>query len=288
LLAPFDILEPASAAEASALLAEHGDEAAIYAGGTELLLVMKEGLARFRYLVNLKTVPGLDHIRLSHDAQHLEIGALATHRQIARSELAQRHVPLLAEAAGLLANARVRAVGTLGGNLCFAEPHSDPATVLLAWEAEVELEAARGRRRLPIVEFVTGMFETARQPDEVLTQVRLPVAAGRGASAYAKFATHERPTATAAAVLSFNGGRIAAARLAVGSLGPRPIRVPEGETMLRGAPPGEAVFRAAAAAAARAVEPEDDLYGTADYKRHLAGVLSLRALRQAAVRASQE
>jgi carbon-monoxide dehydrogenase medium subunit len=287
MLAPFELLEPATSGEAAAMLASLGDDAGVYAGGTELLLVMKEGLARYRYLINLKTAAGLADIRLSADGRWLEIGALVTHRQLARSDLVRDHAPLLAEAAATVANARVRAVGTLGGNLCFAEPHSDPATVLMAWGAEIELESADNRRSLPLDHFLTGLLETARRPDEVLTWVRLPVAAGRTASAYAKFAVHERPTATAAAVLTFDGHKIATARLAVGSLGPRPGRVAEAEAQLRGATPGEAAFRAAGEAASSAVEPDDDLYGAADYKRHLAGVLSQRALRAAAARAEE-
>lgn len=284
----FDILEPSTVAEAVGLLAEHGDDASLYAGGTELLLVMKEGLARFPYLVNLKTVPELGTIALSDDSSRLEIGALATHRQLERVALVRQHAPVLSEMESMVANVRVRAVGTLGGNLCFAEPHSDPATLLLAWGAEIELASTEGRRTLPIDQFMLGMFETARQPGEVMTRVLLPLLPDGTAGAYVKFATHERPTATVAALVRVQDGVVAAAHLAVGSVGPTPVRVTEAEDLMRGEAPSEALLQAAAEYARRAVEPTDDLYGAEDYKRHLAGVLTGRALRQALAKAGHE
>ena len=285
MLNAFEILEPATAGEAAAMLARHGDEAALYAGGTELLIVMKEGLARFPYLVNLKTAAGLADIALSASGDWLEIGALSTHRSLERSPLVRRHAPLLAEVEAHIANPRVRAAGTLGGNLCFAEPHSDPATLLLAWGAQVELLSEAGRRNLPLADFVLGMFETARRPDEVLTRVRLPLGSAPIGGAYEKFSLHERPTATVAALLRLVAGVIQEASLAVCSVGPVPQRMAQAEALLRGAAPGEEVFRAAADLAARAADAMDDLYGSAEYKRHLVGVMAARALARAAARA---
>lgn len=276
MLREFRIHEPQTVEEASGLLSEHGFEAAVYAGGTELLLLMKEGLVHYPHLVNIKTVPGLDELSTNGDV--LTVGPLVTHRTLERSDLLKEHVPLLAKVESTVANIRVRAAGTLGGNLCFAEPHSDPATFLTAWGATLELTSAGGRRQVPIDEFFVDVLQTARQPDEILTAVRLPLASHEVLGAYEKFATHERPTATIAAVLFMDDGIIEDARIAVGSVGPVPIRVPKAEEALEGEKPGDAVFAAAAEEAYQAADPVDDIYGSADYKRHLARVLTRRAL----------
>ena len=173
MLGVFEIHEPQTVEEASSLLEEHGFDATVYAGGTELLLLMKEGLVHYPRLVNVKTIPGLDDISMA-DGQ-LSIGALATHYQIERSAVIIEYAPLLAEVETTVANIRVRAAGTIGGNLCFAEPHSDPATLLMAWGAMVELTSAKGRRELPIEEFLLGLFATARQDEELLTSIRMPL-----------------------------------------------------------------------------------------------------------------
>ena len=288
MLSPFHIHQPATVEEASDLLARHGpDEAAVYAGGTELLLLLKEGLAHYRHLVDVKTSPGLAEISVDADQRSLRIGALVTHRQLICSPLVQEQAPLLREMEAQVANARVRAVGTIGGNLCFAEPHSDPATLLLAWEAELELASLKGRRTVPATAFFTGLLATDRRPEEILTGIRLPLLAPRTEGAYAKFGQHERPSASIAVLLRFDEGLIAEARIAVGSVGPMPMRAAAAEALLAGAPPSEAAFAAAATRAASAADVMDDLYGTPDYKRHLVRVLTGRALAVAAARAGR-
>lgn len=287
MLRPFEIHEPRTVEEASEMLARWGEAAAVYAGGTELLLLMKEGLAHFPHLVNLKTVPDLDELRLNGDGGALEIGALVTHRQLERSPLVRERAPLLAEVEGRVANARVRAVGTVGGNLCFAEPHSDPATLFLAWGATLELASARGVRRVALDDFLLGLLETDRRPDEVLTRIHLDLPPAGAGAAYERFGFHERPTATVAAVVRLVDGRVAEARLVVGSVGPRPVRIPEAERLMVGQFPEQDLFAEAGERAARAVEVVDDPYGSAAYKRHLVSTLAVRALAAAAA-ASRE
>lgn len=286
MLRPFEIHEPRTVEEASVLLAQFGFDAAIYAGGTELLLIMKEGLAHFPHLVNIKTIPGLDEIALSTEGDELQIGPLATHWALERSPIVSEHAPLLAEVESRVANARVRAMGTIGGNLCFAEPHSDVATLLLAWGATLELSSADAQRQLQAADFTLGMFETARQPDEILTRIRLPLLSENTAGAYRKFSTHERPMATVAALLPVKDGIIEDARLAVGSVGPVPIRASEAEALLEGQRAEEADFSSAGELAASASDPIDDPNGSAEYKRHLVRVLTTQALEQAAKRAA--
>jgi carbon-monoxide dehydrogenase medium subunit len=246
---------------------------------------MKEGLAHYPHLVNVKTIPGLDHIAFS--AGILHIGATATHRRIEQDPLVRLHVPVLAAVAARVGNARVRAVGTLGGNLCFAEPHSDLGPLLVALEARLVLVGAEGERVVPAERFFTGILQTARQPHEVLTRVELaPLRTGWGA-AYHKIAFHERPTAGVAACVCLRDGVVADARIAVGSVGPLPARVEAAEAALRGRPPEEPVLRDAAALAADHADVLDDFHGGADYKRHLVAVLTVRALRDAAADASR-
>ena len=280
----FTIHQPDTVADASRLLSEHGSDAAIYAGGTELLVIMKERLVHFPHLIDIKTIPGLDEIRV--EGKELVIGALATHKAIERSPLVREHAPLLAELEANVANVRVRSTGTIGGNLCFAEPHSDPATLLIAWDATLTLQSAGDSRTLPIREFFTGLLETARRPDEILTAVRIPLPVPAG-SAYERFKSHERPTATVAAALRFDGDVVADARIVVGSIGDRPTRVPDAEALLVGERPAAALRAEAASVVHDSVEPTEDRFESSDYKRHLAQVLTERALATAAARATR-
>jgi carbon-monoxide dehydrogenase medium subunit len=284
MLGVFEIHEPQTVEEAAGLLSEYGFDATVYAGGTELLLLMKEGLVHYPHLINVKTIPGLGEIAVE-DGQ-LGIGSLATHHQIERSAVVGAHAPLLAEVEKTVANVRVRAAGTIGGNLCFAEPHSDPATLLMAWGGMIELTSVDGRRELPVEDFLLGLFQTARQDEELLTGLRMPLLPDGMVGAYQKFTTHERPTACAAALLKLSGGVVEDARLSIGSVGPVPVRVRAAEDILRGEEPGEAAFEAAADAAFQAADPVDDIYGSAAYKKNLIRVLATRALNEAAQKAA--
>src|SRR5919198_6773178 len=161
----FTIDQPRTLAEASEMLLTYGEDGRAYAGGTELLLAMKQAGLRYSHLVDVKTIPGLDAIE-ERDST-LRIGALATHATLERSPLVRARLPTLAELEAHVANPRVRATGTLGGNLCFAEPHSDPATLLLCLDARLELVGPDGERELPIDEFLVGAYEVALAPGEL-------------------------------------------------------------------------------------------------------------------------
>ncbi len=290
MLRPFTLHRPASADEACALLAGFGDDAAVYAGGTELLLLMKLGLLRPRHLVDVKRIPGFGDIV---DGPRLAIGSAVTHRAVERSPLVRARCALIGAVARNVANVRVRNVGTVGGNLAFADPHSDLATLFLTLDATVELVSVHGRRELPLDGCVRGPWETARAADELLTSVRLSSWPNRSYAAYVKFGVHERPTLAVAVVLALDGTaarggeRIRGVRIAVGCVGPRPVRMAAAEAALTGASIGdvETAARTAADAAAEHVDPADDLYGSADYKRDMVAVFVRRALRIAAARA---
>lgn len=283
MLGPFEIHRPGSAAEAAGLRARLGTEAAVYAGGSELLLVMKEGVGRWAHLIDVKAIPGLRELRRAGDA--LVIGAAVTHRVLERSPLLAGPWALLAEMEARVANVRVRTVGTLGGNLCFAEPHSDPATALHVFDTRVVLQGERGERRLPLDDFVVGSYETALADDEVLVRVEVPAPPAGAAGAYMKFGFHERPTVGVAALVAAAGGAVREARVAVGCIGPVPARLPELERRLAGMELGalEAGLDCRDGGFA-GLDVVSDLHGSADYKREVAAVLAARALAAAAAR----
>jgi carbon-monoxide dehydrogenase medium subunit len=281
MLRAFELCEPASVAEASELLARYGDAARLYAGGTELILAMKEGLVHYDYLVNVKTIPGLAGIGL--DGGALKIGAATPHRALERDPRVARHFPAIARMEADVANVRVREVGTLGGNLCFAEPHADPGTLLQVFDATVKIEKKGGARTIPVERLFVGPFETCLEGDELLTEIAVPPLPPRSAAAYMKFGILERPSVGVGVAVTLDDGRVAGARVAVGCVGPVPRRMREAEALLTGKAVAEsrAALAAAGRVAGRAADAVSDLHGSADYKEHLVGVLLRRAFEQA-------
>src|SRR5258707_2290337 len=231
-LSRFEIHQPGSAIEASQMLSHFGDGAGIYAGGTELLLAMKHQALNYRHLIDLKVVPGLDSITVRDG--FLEIGATSTHRSIERSVLVQKDQPALAEMETKVANVRVRASGTLGGNLCFAEPHSDPATLLLALDATVRVQGRAGTKALEIDRLITAAYETSLSADELLAIVEIPLPSKSQRAAYVKFQLHERPTLGLALVLNVDGDKITTASAVVGSVSAIPTQSDKANALLVG------------------------------------------------------
>ncbi|MDO8485544.1 MAG: FAD binding domain-containing protein, partial [Candidatus Limnocylindrales bacterium] len=271
---PFRIVQPTSLAEASELLVSGGPNVALYAGGSELLLAMKQGGLRYDVLIDLKTIPDLDAIDDRGD--HVEIGALVTHRRIASSPLIRSAVAKLAQLEGRVANPRVRSTGTLGGNLCFAEPHSDPGTLLMVLDARLETAGPSGPRTIAIEDFTAGAYEAALEPGEILRSIVIPRPSVRQLVGYHRVQQLEhRPMLGVAVRLDLDaaGRTILGCRLSVGAASPIPLRSDAAERILAGdvAGVGERL-PAAAAALADAAELIDDLDGSAEYKRHLIGV----------------
>ena len=278
----FEIHQPATASEASQMLAHYSEEAGVYAGGTELLLAMKHEALNYRHLIDVKTIPGLSSIAKSNG--DVEIGAAATHRAIERSPLVREKLPVLAELEARVANVRVRATGTLGGNLCFAEPHSDPATLLLILGGCAKIEGSAGPREIRIEEFIAGPYTNALAPGEILTGIRVPCAKPNQRMAYLKFQVHERPTLGLGLLLETpdNGRTFSSARVAIGCVCPSPTRVPQAEELLIG-PRADVEKRVidAAGLIADGADLADDQEGSADYKRNLIRVFLGRAFRKA-------
>lgn len=256
-LPPFTHSRPEDLSQALALV---GFDDVPYNGGTELLLAMRAGLLRPSSLVDLKRVPELQTISVVGD--ELRIGGGVTHRSAIESRMVTEAIPVVTEVLRGVGNPRVRAAGTLGGNLCFAEPKSDVGTILHALDASVELSSSAGTREVPVADFFEGAYATVRADDEILTAILVPLAAERQVH-YEKFATMERPTAGVAGV-RYPEGRI---RVVVGAAGPIPqaFEFSSPETV-------------DVAAIVAAVEIIPDAAGGERYKRHIVSLLIDRTL----------
>jgi carbon-monoxide dehydrogenase medium subunit len=289
-LRSFQIYTPESVEQASGFLAEHGADAAVYAGGTELLLAMKEGLLSPEFLVDVKHL-GLGAISTGDADGGVRIGATATHHEVEEWATSDTQWTALVELEHSVANVRVRNQGTIGGNLCFGEPHADPGTLLMAWDALVEVVGPGGSRRVPVAEFLVDEFATALADGDVMTAVLLPGRPARSGSAYARFAFLERPMLGVAAEvrLQQDAETISEARVAVGAVGPRPERMTEAEVQLTGVPvrgrDWAVALSRAASHAGECSRVVSDAYGSTEYKRHVVEVLVQRALEAARTRA---
>jgi carbon-monoxide dehydrogenase medium subunit len=283
MLRRFRLEEPTSVVEVSELLGRFGDSAKVYAGGTELLLAMKEGLVQFERLVNVKGVSGLNEIGQNNG--EVRIGALCTHRELENSSILKEKLPAFAKLEQNVANVRVRQVGTIGGNLCFAEPHADPGTLLIALGARLVAEKADRKREIPAESFFVDAYETALEADEVLTQIIVPVPAQPAGVCYMKFGYLERPSVGLAVVVKLNTGKseIEDIRIAVGCAGPAPKRVAEAENLLKGKSLDEATrtIPQAGETAGGASQAISDLHGAQDYKEHIVQVLLKRSFQSA-------
>jgi len=275
-LSDFELHRPTTVADAARLRAELGDAAALYAGGTELLLAMKLGVLDYEHLIDLKRIDELRGIERRDGA--VRIGAAVTHRELEHDSDVARALPALAALERNVANVRVRAVGTLAGNLAFGEPHADPPALLTALDAYVELAGTGGRREVSMEEFIVGPYETALAEDELIEAIVVPIPGEDVRATYLKFQVLERPAVGVAAVARIRDGSfVGAPAVVVGAVDERPVRVPA--DVLDGVVCNdESALDDVEEAARDAVDPVDDLSGSADYKRHLTGVLVRRAL----------
>jgi carbon-monoxide dehydrogenase medium subunit len=285
MLQPFRLEEPESISEASALLAHYGESAKLYAGGTELLLVMKEGLLQYEHLINVKRIPELSQMSMQDSSLH--VGAAITHRTLEQSALVQRYFPAIAAVEANVANVRVRETGTLGGNLCFAEPHTDPGTLLQVYDATVQLERPGSIRQIPVEDLFVDSFEVNIEADELLTSIQIPALSPNTAVAYRKFGFLERPSVGVAVAVTASPEQVQAVKLAVGCVGPVPRRMREVEDLLSRKHIDEVRGEMATAMqmAGHAADAVTDLHGAADYKAYLVGVLLRQAFEQAYQRA---
>jgi aerobic carbon-monoxide dehydrogenase medium subunit len=282
--APFEYERATSVDGAVASLQRLGSEARVIAGGHSLLPMMKLRLAQPEHLVDINDLSELRGIR--EEAGEIRIGALTRHVELLESELLARHYPLFRDAEQVIADPVVRNRGTIGGSLCQADAAEDLSSVCAAVNADVVIRGAGGERVVPMADFHVGPYMTAVGDGELLTEVRLKLRRG-GGSAHEKVERRagDWAVAAASAALWIDGGTIAAAGVALSAVGLTTIHLTRAEELLRGEGPSEELFARAAAIASEDCAPMPDGRGPVDYKRHLAGVLTHRALRRSAARA---
>ena len=274
------LVQPTTIAEASKALADFGEKAKIYAGGAELLLLLRNGLLQSEVLVDVKKIERLHRISAADGA--LRLGACVTHHALENSAFVREHAPALAYAESQVANVRVRNQGTLGGNLAFNDPHSDPGTVLLIHNASVVVGNRDGERSVALNEFFVDMYATVLQPDDLLIEIEIPTLPVEMTSAYLRLHRYQRPTLGVAVGARMTNGTVNDVRMAVGCIGPKPTRLSELEAKIKGAKVSEAsrIVAEAKHYLRGLLQPVDDLLGSAEYKLYMTGMMLADALEQ--------
>ncbi len=281
---PFAYRTPKSLKEVHQELKEFGADAKLIAGGTALVIMMKQRLVRPSSLISLRMVRGLNGIAEKDGA--LRIGGLATHREVETSTLVRRRVPLLAETYRHVATIRVRNMATVGGGLAHADPNQDPPPTLMVLGATLKASSAGGSRVIALEEFFTDYYETVLKPDEIITEVSVPRLPANSGGAFVKFlprTADDYATVSAAAVVILDRARkiFTDVRIALGSVGTTVLRAREAEAILRGQPVKREALREAAEKVRQAVDPVSDFRGSAAYKKEMAVVFVRRALEMA-------
>lgn len=279
----FDFLQPTSVAEASRLLAELGEDCRVIAGGTALMLGMRQRMLAPTHLVSLAGIEALHGLDFDPE-RGLRMGALVRHAELAQSPLVARHYPVLAGMARRMANPQVRNQGTVGGNLCYADPSTDPPGCLMALGAQVVLASARGERVLDIEDFLVDYYATALEGDEIVSEIHVPPmghGTGLRRGVYTRFlrtAAEHRPLASVALVAHTAGGVCRDARLVVGASTPIPTRLRRAEAFLEGRVINWTVAAEAGDIVAADITPVSDTRGSADFRREMVRVNARRTV----------
>ena len=283
--ATFDYHAPSSVEEALALLNDNAD-AKVLAGGHSLIPMMKLRLSEPSAVVDLGRVEGLSYVNESGGG--LAIGAMTSYYDIINSDAVQQNAPVLAEAAGEVADPQVRNMGTIGGSLAHSDPAADLPAVMLALGAEMVATSSGGSRTISADDFFVDLFTTALDPNEILTEIRIPTQAANSGAAYAKMANKASHFAIVgvAASVTVEGGSVTAARIGVTGSGSSASRASDSETRLVGSAGDANAIRSAAGRAANGIELNEDVHASAEYREHLTKVFALRAITAAVERAS--
>jgi len=284
--ASFDYHAPGTLPEALALLSKYGDDAKVLSGGQSLLPLLKLRLGQTGHLIDIGRIPGLEYIR--EEGGLLRIGGRTRESALEGSEVIRSRYPILHDTAKVIADPLVRNMATLGGNLAHGDPGNDHPATMLALGAQVVATGPKGERVIPIEQFFLGLFRTALRPDEVLTEIRIPVPPARSGGAYLKLERKVGDYATAAAAAQVtlgSGGAIERVGLALTNVGPTPVKAVDAEKFLVGKKPDAATLGEAAQRAAKRASPSADRRGSVEYKREMARVLATRALKLAVERA---
>jgi carbon-monoxide dehydrogenase medium subunit len=289
-LRAFEYHAPTTLNEAISLLQQHGESARPLAGGTDLVVQMKENATKFAppsHIVSLLRVPELGGIEYS-EGDGLRIGAGATMTDVAESQAIRERYPAISEGAALVGSIQTMNMATVGGNLCNAAPSADIAPPLLAFEAEAVIVGPSGRRSLPLGEFFVGPGKTVLAPEELLAEVRVPALPNAIGSAYQRHTPRKQmdiAVVGVAAALTLAGNSIERARVALGAVAPTPVRALKAEAALEGQSVSDEAFARAAEAAAEECSPISDVRGSAEFRLHIVRVMTERMLRLAADRA---
>jgi carbon-monoxide dehydrogenase medium subunit len=280
----FTYVRPDSVKETLALLSQYKDACKIICGGQSLLILMRQGLVAPELLIDIKGLKELDFIRFD-PKEGLRIGAATPHRAIENSPVIMERYPVLADMESHLASIQTRNWGTIGGNLCHADPAGDPAPVLVALNATVKMANGDGERGMPVEDFSVDFFETALGEGGLLLEIQVPVPAPRTATAYEKFTViesdHGIASVAASITLDKNGERCKDARLVLGAAAPTPKRARRAEEMLAGASLSEALLAQVGQAASEEAEPISDIHASEAYRREIVKVLTKRMIQRA-------
>jgi aerobic carbon-monoxide dehydrogenase medium subunit len=278
----FDYQEPANLQETFALLEQHGDDGRVIAGGTSLIIWMRQRLLTPKVVISLARIPDFDKIEFN-ERDGLSIGAGARHRDIELSPVVKKHYPLLHETFKKVAQPRIRNMGTVGGNLAGGDPLTDPGASLIALDAQVTISSSKGQRTLSLEDFFVDYYQTALNPGELLTEIRVPPPS-RPAWSHIKFtprSIEDFATVGVAITLRAKDGICEDVRLGLNSVAPIIVRAKQAERVLHGKRISDAALREMGEIAATEVDPMDDNRGSAEYKRELVKVLVRRAAQEA-------
>ena len=275
----FTFHAPDTLDEALALLSQHNGDAKVMAGGTALTTLLKQSLIAPDHIVSLHRIQGLDSIEASNGT--LNIGGLVTQRSMETSAVVKENAPLLAEAYRRVATIRIRNVATVGGGIAQADPAMDPPPSLLILGASVVAMSSRGQRTIPISEVYADYYETTLEPDEIVTQVQVPVQPSGAAWTYIKYLPRtedDYATVSVAAIGRLEDGKVADVRVALGAVAPTAVRASNVEEALMGQTPTAEMLREVSQAVTGIVDPTDDPRGSAWYKRDMSAIFTRRAL----------
>jgi aerobic carbon-monoxide dehydrogenase medium subunit len=280
--ASFDYHSPQTLEDALTLLQSHRDDVKVLSGGQSLLPLLKLRLGAAGHLVDIGRIPGLEYIK--EEGGVLKIGGRTRESALEQSELIQTKYPLLAQTAAVIADPLVRNLATVGGNLAHGDPANDHPATMLALRAEVVATGPNGTRTIPIDQFFLGLFTTALEPDEILTEIRIPVPPAKSGGSYVKLERKVGDFATAASAVQLTlgaGGEVASVGIALTNAGPTPLRAADAEQYLTGKQPSADVIAEAARRASAIASPNADRRGAIEYKRQMARVLTGRAIQRA-------
>ena len=285
--AAFDYRAPTTLDEALSLLKQHGDDAKVMAGGQSLIPLLKLRFARPGMLVDIGRLQGLNTIR--RDDGHVAVGALVRHVDVERSKELEGWLPIMGEAAHWIADPLVRNRGTLAGSVCHADPAGDWGSVMLALGADVVARSSAGERVIHADGFFEGPFTTSLRPDEIVTEVRIPMPRGKAGGSYLKLERKVGDFATVAVAVQveLEGNKISRAGIGLTAVGENNIRAVEAERALQGKEPADALIKEAARLAAEAAQPKDDIRGSAAYKKDMVRIFVQRGLKTALDRAGR-